>query len=232
MNAIEFRLDYFQIYELERPISILRTTIVELRGQFDKEYAKARLISLDKFADRVSKNGEDFYDKNAHLNWYSLRQPNIPNRRRLVIVRNQFYPQEQELLIYRLVGLLVPAQKRIYPSRKFSPITELDHYKVYRVIEGQRVDRPPVKLEDQFGGREARVYEPYCFAVPVFKKYRDKEYKILNKDAHLTIYKATPSKDVPAVVDTRDQFAARRGLKLGPSYLLAVPSKKVDWKDV
>jgi hypothetical protein len=40
-----------------------------------------------------------------------------------------------------------------------------------------------------------------------------------------------PSKDIPDVIDARDQFGTHRYLKMGVSYLLAVPSKKVEWRE-
>jgi hypothetical protein len=255
MDAADFRLDYFQIYDLEKPIDLsdrrVETRIIELQGQFDKAHEKATIESLDKFADRVSKNDEELYDKNAHFTWYSLqyRERPIPMLRR-VLVANQFTKeQEQELRIYGVIGLLVPAGKRWEKDvkgkdveeriRLFSKSTHLDHYKVYEVIEGQAVDHFSVTLEDQFSRREATVDRPVAFAVPVWKRHGEEEFAILNEDAHLTIYEVDKSKDVQPAIETSDQFLLveegnffrPEGLRLGASHLLAVPSRKVRWKE-
>jgi hypothetical protein len=226
MNAKEFQLDYFQIYDLEVPKDVREfSPSVMLKGQFDQEPELAKPQFLKKFANPVSKNGEAIFDKNAHLTWYNLTSYD-PTIGRNVKVANQF--GEQEIVIYGVVGLLVPALKR-KPGSVFPEPTKLGHYKIYRVIDGQRVGKP-VKLEDQFHKREAEVYDPVAFAVPVSKEHHGRVFPIHNKNAHLTIYKVKPSKDMPDVIDARDQFGLHRYLKMGRSYLLAVPSKKVQWK--
>ena len=63
------------------------------------------------------------------------------------------------------------------------------------------------------------------------KELYGKVFPIHNHEANLTIYKVTPSQDMPDVIDVRDQFGVHRCLKMGQSYLLAVPSKKVEWKE-
>lgn len=232
MNAIEFRLDYFQLYNLEQPVNLasrpLAARTAELKGQFDKVPERYRLEWLFGFADRASKNGEKLYDPNAHLTCYAVRGPtNIQPIRRHVLVANQF-GKEQELEIREVFALMVPCVKRIRPQGPSSERTKLDHYNVYRVTQGRPVEGPPIKLADQFDTRETRVYKPYAFAVPVWKKHGNEEFPILNP-AHLTIYWVDSSRDVPTEIDTLDQFFTHRFLKLGVSQLLAVPSKKLRW---
>ncbi|MFZ2070070.1 MAG: hypothetical protein WAV32_00365 [Halobacteriota archaeon] len=224
MNAKEFQLDYFQIYDLEVPKDVRELSPpVMLKGQFDQESEWAKPQFLKKFANPVSKNDEAIFDKNAHLTWYSLYSYD-PTIRRNVKVANQF--GEQEIVIYGVVGLLVPARKR-KPRSVFSDPTKLDHYKIYRVIDGQGVGES-FRFEDQFHAREAKVYNPVAFAVPVSKEHHGRVFPIHNTNAHLTIYKVKPSKDMPDVIDAHDQFGLHRALKMGVSYLLAVPSKKTE----
>jgi hypothetical protein len=231
MNAKDFKLDYFQFYDIENPKDIRELSpLIRLRGQFDKEEPEsAKPQFLKKFANPVSKNGEPIFDKNAHLNWYNLTSSD-PRIVRHVKVANQFCEQGQELMTYGVIALLAPAQKR-KARGEFTRPTKLDHFKIYRVINEQRVDKPPIKLVDQFHSREASVYRPVAFAVPVTKTVNDKAYSIHNHESHLTIYQVTPSKDIQDVIDARDQFGTHRSLKMGVSYLLAVPSKKVEWKE-
>ena len=229
MNAVDLGLDYFQIYELERPVDVSRAgELVALQGQFDEEAEKARPVCMIRFADRVRKNNEELYDKNAHLTWYRLGWRTDPRVIRHVTIANQF-TKEQELEIHQVIGLLVPARMRTGHRRAFSKETRLDHYKVYEAF-GPQVDAPPIELEDQFHRRQTRVYYPVAFAVPVWKEHKER-FDILNEKAHLTIYRVDTSRDLPIVIDTLDQFFPLRGLKLGVSRLLAVPSKKLDWKE-
>jgi hypothetical protein len=226
MNAIKFELDYFQIYDLDKRVDVYNSRKwVGLQDQLDEHREKARLIALTRFADRVSKNDEELFNKNALLTWYQLWYPPVNRPIWHLQITNQFSPEGQEILIREVVGLLVPARKRIHPMKRYTALARLDHYKVYRVIEGQPVDQPTVTLADQFGVRSTRVYWPVFFAVPVQKFYRV-ETPIINKRAHLTIYKVQPSRNLPKVIDTKDQLFTRRGLQLAFSYLLAVPSNK------
>jgi hypothetical protein len=224
MNAKEFKLDYFQFYDIENPRDVSGfSQSVMLKGQFDEEPEWAKPQVLKRFANPVSKNGEAIFNKNDHLTWYSLYSYD-PIVSRHVEVANQF--GEQEFVIYGVVGLLVPARKREKPGSVFSNPTKLDHYKVYNVIDRQEVVGKSFKFEDQFHTREAKVYDPVAFAVPVSKEHHGRVFPIHNMNAHLTIYKMKPSRDMPDVIDARDQFGLHRYLKMGVSHLLAVPSKK------
>lgn len=230
MNARKLQLDYFQIYDIEIPKDVRELSPkVRLRGQFDTEEGEwAKPQFLKKFANPVSKNGEPIFDKIAHLTWYNMNSTD-PAVLRNVTIENQF--GKQVILTYDVRGLLVPALKR-KPGSVFPRPTKLklDHYKIYRVINVKRVDKS-VKLEDQFHKREATVYHPVAFAVPVSKEHHGKVFPIHNSKAHLTIYQVEQSKDMPDMIDARDQFGLHRYLKMGVSYLLAVPSKKLEVKE-
>jgi hypothetical protein len=199
MNAQELRLDYFKIYD----VTDYRVEYwVVLKGQFDEEPEKAELLSLEYFANPVSKGKEPIYNRNAHLTWYALYQP-IPE------------------------PLLAPAQKRQEGSQ--FPV-ELDHFKLYWVLELET--EPVLKslaLQDQFGSEEVRVTYPVAFGVPVQKEYQGKVSPIHNEKAHLMIYSITPRLFKQTRV-IRDQFGRRYLVFLG-SVRLAVPSVKLEWEE-
>jgi hypothetical protein len=146
-----------------------------------------------------------------------------------VTLENQF--GSQKIVLYGVVGLFVPARKRIMtPGNVFSKPSKLDHYKIYRVIDSTPVETKPCKLEDQFHKREVNVGYASAFAVPVRKEHSGREFPVYNKEAYLIIYRVSYSKDQPHIIETRDQFGRHRYLKVGRSYHLAVPSEKLDWK--
>ncbi len=222
MNAQELKLDYFQIYDITN--QRVRYSVT-LRGQFDKEPKKSELVILDWFANTTSKNGEPIFDRNAHLTCYYLYQP-IPEPTRVVVLENQF--GTQEIRIGHIRSLLTPAEK-IEKGSEFPE--KLDHYKVYRVLEGKSVERG-VKLRDQFGTSEAEVTYPYAFAVPVKKEHAGKVFSIHNEKAHLAIYKISP-REITRKSMVSDQFSRRyRYVEVVRSILLAVPSIKVKWGEV
>lgn len=232
MDANDFRLDYFQIYRLDNPVYLtarrLAGRTAEIQGQFDEEPVKRTLEIYRQFADRVMKNEEKLYNPHAHLNCYALRASPIKPVRRTVWVANQF-GEEQVIQIREPIAVMVPARKRVKAANEWTPRTELDHYLVYQVVRAKTVDAV-VKLSDQFGVRKTRVYHPIAFAVPVSKRRPEHESKIINPEAHLTIYLIDKSEDMDVVLDTADQFYSYRLRKLGLGHLLAVPSKKLDWK--
>ncbi len=220
MDAPELRLDYFQFYDVGNQDA---GYVVGLQGQFDKYAEKVRLNYLNLFANPASKNGEPFYDKNAHLTWYDLYDP-VPDPTRVVYYQNQF--GEQKLITGRSYALLSPTQKRFKGS---SFPEQLDHYKVYEVLEGEPANKA-VKLEDQFGQSETRVYYPAFFGVPVKKWWEGQTFGIHNERAHLVFYKISPNSADQTVV-TRDQFGQRL-LHVFRSVLLAAPSVKLKWQEL
>lgn len=236
MKAEELHLDYFQIYNLTRPIPLSRRLPIDertcmLKDQFDEEPIVTRVEELSKFADRASKNDEPIFDKEAHLVIYKLPRPKLSTMRR-VVVANQFMDEKEQVFFTReLIGLMVPALKR-FGRRTFSKETKLDHYKIYRVVEASPVETI-VKLEDQFGRRETKAHQPIFFAVPSWKK-REKEYPIINDEAHLTIYAVDGREMKPIGIEVLDQFFPSKPprLYLDISLLLAVPSKKLGWEKV
>ena len=221
MTAKELRLDYFQIYDVANREA---TGKVLLQGQFDERPLKMELALLDFFANPVAKNAEPIYDKNAHLTWYRGVQP--PEPMRAVVLETQF--GRFEIRTGRAYGLLVPTQK--VESGSVFPKT-LDHYKVYRLVDVERVPDVTLKLRDQFGASEARMRLPLYFAVPVRKRHEIKEYPIQNERAHLLIFGITP-RDLQKKVTLRNQFTKGTSLAIVRSLMLAVPSIKREWKHV
>ncbi|MGK7914493.1 MAG: hypothetical protein AB4038_02965 [Prochloraceae cyanobacterium] len=217
MNAQDLRLDYFKIYDVRDYRVNYR---IDLQGQFDEEAEKAELFTLTHFATPVSKNQEPIYNRNAHLLWYRLYQP-MPEPSRIVEVENQF--GLMKIFIGKPYALLAPASKR---GNQF-PV-ELDHFKLYQVLDGEPVNQK-VALQDQFGSIEAKVLYPLFFGVPVKKTYRENVSPIYNEKAHLIIYRITP-RSLQEVSYVRDQFD-KYFLYCFRSLGLAVPSLKLRWNE-
>lgn len=218
MTANELKLDYFQIYDVaDRPAE----ASVLLQGQFDKRPVKMQLTTLDYVANPVSKNGQPLHDKNAHLAWYRGVQPAEPTRR--VVLENQF--GRFDIRTGRGYGLLVPTQK-VELGSAFPEA--LDHYKVYRLVDVERVPDVTLKLRDQFGASEARLRVPLFLAVPVKKRHGTSEHAIRNERAHLLVFGIGP-REVQKKVKLRNQFARGVSAVAVRSVMLAVPSIKHDW---
>jgi hypothetical protein len=221
MTAKELRLDYFKFYDVaNREVE----GDVLLRGQFDQRPQKMRLRLLDYFANPVSKNDESLYDKAAHLAWYRGVQPSEPPRR--VVLENQF--GKFDIRTGTGYGLLVPTQKAeqgsVFPN-------ELDHYKVYRLLDVEEVPQKVLKLRDQFGSDEVKLRLPLYFAVPVTKRVGDKTYPIHNQRAHLLIFSIT-TREVQKTIKLRNQFAKGTTVQVVRSLMLGAPSVKLEWKQL
>lgn len=221
MNAQDLRLDYFQIYDVAN--QWVREKVL-LKDQFDEEPEKGQLVFLDWFANPVSKNDEELYDKGAHFTGYYLYQ-SIPDPTRLVYLENQF--GEQKIVIGRPDHLLVPAAKRTREGTLYS--RELSHYKVYQVLDGEPLKKE-VRLRDQFGASEAVVISPYGFAAPAEKEHEGKKLPIYNEEAHLVLYRLSPKRASKGIT-VGDQFG-RYYLRTYRPLLLAVPSIKLEWKEL
>jgi hypothetical protein len=221
MTAKELKLDYFKFYDVENREAAGNLL---LRGQFDRRPQKMRLRLLDFFANPVSKNGEPLYDKNAHLAWYRGVQPPEPIRR--VLLENQF--GKFDIRTGTGYGLLVPTQK-IERGSAFPG--QLDHYKVYRLVDVELVPNKVLKLRDQFGGDEVKLRLPLYLAVPVMKRHRNKTYPIHNDRAHLLIFSVT-TRDLRKNIKLRNQFDSGTGVRTVRSLMVGAPSLKRKWKQV
>jgi hypothetical protein len=172
----------------------------------------------------VSKNDESLYDKAAHLAWYRGVQPPEPPRR--VVLENQF--GKFDIRTGTGYGLLVPTQK-VEPGSVFP--NELDHYKVYRLLDVEEVPQKVLKLRDQFGSDEVKLRLPLFFAVPVTKRVGDKTYPIHNQRAHLLIFSIT-TREVQKTIKLRNQFAKGTTVQVVRSLMLGAPSVKLEWKQL
>jgi len=219
MEATELKLDYFKFYDVENQAVQAE---ISLRGQFDRRAVPMTVGVLDFFGNPVSKNGEPVYDRHAHLAWYRGMQPAEPMRR--VRGKNQF--GKFDIRIANSLGLLVPTQKVLRGS--VFPET-LDHYKVYRVVQFEKVPTVTRKLQDQFVTETVRIGPPFAFAVPVTKTHRQRGIPIQNPTAHLLIYQITP-RDFQKRIKVRNQFAKDAAVVVVRSLFLAAPSLKVEWK--
>jgi hypothetical protein len=221
MTAQELKLDYFKFYDVE---NLDAQADLLLRGQFDRRALKLQVRLLDFFGNAVSKNGEPLYNKHAHLAWYRGVQPAEPMRR--VIVENQF--GKFDIRTGTGYGLLVPTQKlergSMFPE-------QLDHYKVYRLVDVEQVPNKALKLRDQFGGDEVKLRLPQYFAVPVAKRHGDKTFPIRNERAHLLIFSIT-TRDLKKGIKLQNQIASGVGVKVVRSLMLAAPSLKREWKQL
>jgi hypothetical protein len=219
-TAKVLKLDYFKFYDVANQRVGDRIT---LQGQFDKEPEVVQVLVLDLFGHVVTKNRESVFEPAARLAWYSLFDP-VPEPTRRVVIENQF--GAQNLVIGRAGALLVPS--RTYGPRSTFP-ERLDHFKVYRVLDGKPVDKV-VSLKDPFGAKDVAVSTPFAFGVPVTKHHGSITTSIQNKDAHLVIYRITPH-STGWSLRARDQFGLRE-IQASRAVLLAVPSLKRKWSEV
>lgn len=216
-------LDHFKVYEVQKvPVSFK----VKLSDQLNLPLHDVKLEALTMFANPTRKKhgnvGVGIQDKNAHLTWYVLQQPQAEPRR-TIRFRNQFGQHSVDIKTPRF--LLVPAQKTSDAGSAF-PAT-LDHYKCYEVILVNTAPAlPAVALQDQFGAKPAiQLGKPRFFCTPV-RKVRDGHPPVGIKNAkdHLAVYDLPPQPHA-TTIKTRDQFGNRE-LKVIRSVLLAVPTEK------
>jgi hypothetical protein len=215
-------LDHFQVYTVKE---VKASFDVKLTDQFAAAAKKGQIATITHFsnASRKSHGQTDvgISDTNAHLTWYSLKQP-LPEPRRTVRFKNQFGQHSVDIREPRF--LLVPTQKTSHAGSAF-PKT-LDHYKCYAVIKiNTAPPLPIVKLGDQFGTRNAQVGKPLLFCTPVSKQRKDeKPPKLFDAKTHLAIY-ALPEVAKTVNIKTKDQFGSH-ALTVLKSVMLAVPTEK------
>jgi len=185
----------------------------------------ATVLNVNFFANPVSKDNGKIYDPNAHLTWYQIRQ--IAVRPMKVEFQNQFGRQKCEL--GEASYLLVPTQK-IEPGSAMPK--RLNHFKAYKVLRGDSISKK-VTLVDQFDRKlqqkeTAFVGKLVYFCTPVEKNNEP----IYDKENHLAVYliKSLGSEHLPRNILIRNQFGTD-SLRVEKSYMLAVPSKKLSYKE-
>ncbi|MGB5925244.1 MAG: hypothetical protein WBH01_04030 [Dehalococcoidia bacterium] len=156
-----------------------------------------------------------------HLTLYGLDYAADPQTW-FVTVDNQF--GIQELTVYGPSKLAVPTQK-VEPGAHEPPVC-LDHFLVYKVIEGPSVD-VVVGLNDQFGDQpEVLVTRPAFFANPVRKTHGGIVTEIEDPEAYLVFYEILGDQVNYPHVQVVDQFGEQTFAVYEP-YFLAVPSEKL-----
>jgi hypothetical protein len=106
---------------------------------------------------------------------------------------------------------------------------ELDHYKVYRLLDAEQVPAKVLALRDQSGDEEVKLRLPLYFAVPVTKRHGDKTDPILNERAHLLIF-SIATREFQKTIKLRNQFARGVAVVVVRSLMLGAPSLKLEWK--
>lgn len=223
----KLNLDHFKVYKIAVGKKI--SAGVTLQGQFDKRPRKAKIEGPVMFANPVSKNGSQILDKNAHLTVYFFESAE-PEPGRAVVIRNQFFDfKPQTVLIGNPGCLFVPATKR-HKDEKFPMSKQLDHYKCYKVLEGEAA-KAPVELVDQFEKTGNVAVKPVLFGVPVSKEHDGTITEIKNKRDHLVIYELEKQNTKPVVkFEFKDQFDGLDA-EAHTRVFLCVPSLKLEYKE-
>lgn len=216
-------LDHFKFYRARETDSDLSVNInVELQGQFENNFRPAVLSELVMFGAAVDKREEGIIDDDNHLTWYDFMQ-DTPEPIRDLTISNQFFANSN-MRIAQGVGLLVPAHK-LDPGNHEAP-QGLDHYKLYRVVQGEQPANVAVSLKDQFVDEPSvQIGPPLLFGVPVAKRLNGNVEPIINAQDHLVLYRLPPApNNIP--VRSRDQFG-EFAFNIRRRKFLAVPTLKL-----
>ena len=217
-SAKELGLDYYQFYDVP---DVPLQKAIKTCGQFDNNRDINCVVQkLDYFANPVMKFSEPMVDKMSHLNFYRVSAA-APLIYRSVKITNQF--GTQKIIIGKLTGILVPAQK-IEQGSTFPRRTS--HFAVYEVKRCSQVNKQ-VRLKDQFGQTSTTVLAPSAFAVPIRKKVGLRVYPVINPKAHLVIYQIIV-KPFKKDIKTKDQFKLQSFSVYARTYL-AAPTLKRGW---
>lgn len=199
---------------------------VEVTDQFMTDYLQ--LLRIDYLSNPVVKDDTFLIIKpDDHLTWYR-----VSGRDTLISLEyeNQFEPSAK-VEIDSVHYLLVPTQK---VSPLYHPPPEsLDHYKAYRIRNQYYLDRPPVKLLDQFDERIIGAPEfitslkPVYFLTPAQKRVGSEPEPVFDTLTHYVAYEIQPSRYLDNLpVETQDQFGSHT-MFVWKSELLLVPTKKI-----
>ncbi len=213
------QVDHFKFYRLRETEDELDVNFpIELKSRFDPVFVPATLDELLLFGTPVDKNEEGILSDDNHMTIYDFEDPD-PEPIRTINFNNQFF-EDGIMRIANAFGLMVPTQK-LDPGDHDFP-NGLDHYKLYRVIQGERVAKR-VSLKDQFVSRNYFVGRPVILAVPCAKRHNGQVFEISHPNEFLTIYKIR-NRNLNIPVKSKDQFGEWR-FEVRRSKLLAVPSR-------
>jgi hypothetical protein len=167
----------------------------------------------------------DVVDTTDHLSWYRATGYNLLKGLH-VVFRNQFHTDTNR--VDRVRYFLVPTRK--FPHQ---PPDRLDHYKAYRIRKPHTL-RKPFELQDQFDLMDPTVpieridslTERY-FLTPTRKQIPGQlPEQMYDTVTHYVAYQIYPSRRMPHIRDTEDQFGIHI-LQVDSSELLLVPTTKL-----
>jgi hypothetical protein len=216
--------DHFKVYAVD---NLEAGHEVKLEDQFDRERdmkEEVKLEAIEFFANPVRKDGSEIQCQNAHLTWYRFQSPGPEI---VVTLKNQFDDQTWQL--GEAVYLLVPTEKQ-YPETGGGFPEELDHFKCYKGSSEEFSEREVV-LQDQFDTsldrrERVRVEKPAFFCNPVSKNGAE----IKNPENHLACYLITSEEESLSLdIKVRNQFG-ETALTVTKSYMLCLPSEKIEFK--
>lgn len=215
--------NHYKVYNLMPPQPYAR--VVQLADQFGGYTVD--MLSLEKFANPVHKNGEPIIFPETHHTWWAV---DLAGSGWIIEADNQFGPQVLHVGDPRYLVL---------PARKYEdgPPLQNNHYLAYEAT-GEPIMRT-VNLADQFGVVDVVVLEPVLFLNPVEKMVDGVVHPIVDPEAHLTCYRIDPPMPYQIMVLAFDQFGVWEFEVVGHE-LLCVPSWKFDvvsteqrsWSDI
>jgi len=210
-------LDHFKCYGVQG--SSIGEVVLELEDQFGAVEALVEYPQY--FCNPVAKTHDGVLtpisNPDHHLTLYDITTPTTQTW--LVEVDNQF--GEQELTVSGPVMVALPTQKE-----EHDPPVGLDHFLLYKVIEGEDVQKV-VDLEDQWHNEsDVEVYKPVYFANPVKKTLDGEVTEIENPDEHLVFYEIVGEPFSTDYLNIVNQFGEQT-LSVYEPQLLAVPSEKI-----
>ena len=224
-------LDHFKFYEIIGG-PYVGDVMPKVEDQFYTGIEEVQVQYARYFGNPVAKTNDGtttpIGNSDHHLTLYDIATPVTQTWN--VEVDNQF--GTQELTVSGPVMLAVPTLKE-----EHEPPYYLDHYLLYKVIEGDDVQEV-VDLEDQWHKEsDVEVHHPVYFANPAGKippgiDWSPGQPLILhNPDDHLVLYEIvgeTFQKDV----SIQNQFHQSATFSVQEATLLAVPSEKVSFEEV
>jgi hypothetical protein len=217
---------------LQQDPLVFRTVFV--RDQFLKfiKDTTVRLDSIHYLSNPTRKivfdaTGSDTFnvvDTTDHLSWYRATGKGLLKGLH-VVFQNQF--QTDTIRIDRVRYFLLPTRK--FPHQ---PPDRLDHYEAYR-IKNPRAFARPIELQDQFDLADPRGPElinslvPRYFLTPAQKQIPGQlPEPTYDTVTHYVAYEIHPSRRMPHIRDTEDQFGIHI-LQVDSSELLLVPTNKL-----